>query len=76
MNIQLPQKFDRIQLLDAHEKAAKEGKVFTEDASLLYHYTGEAAKVLKGTSYNVKITDSVDLLTGEIIYKEHIIGRD
>ena len=76
VNIQLPQKFDRKQLLEAHERATAEGKIFTEDASLLYHYTGEAAKVLKGTSYNVKITDSVDLLTGEIIYKEHIIGRD
>lgn len=76
VNIQLPQKFDRKQLLAAHERAAAEGKVFTEDASLLYHYTGKAAKVLKGTSYNVKITDNVDLLTGEIIYKEYIIGRD
>lgn len=76
VNIQLPQKFERKQLLEAHKRAAKEGKIFTEDASLLYHYTGEAAKVLKGTPYNVKITDSVDLLTGEIIYKEHIIGRD
>lgn len=76
VNIQLPQKFDRKQLLAAHERAAADGLVFTEDASLLFHYTGEAAKVLKGTSYNVKITDSVDLLTGEIIYKEYIIGRD
>lgn len=76
VNIQLPQKFDRRQLLEAHEKARVDGLEFTEDTSLLYHYTKEAVKVLKGTSYNVKITDSVDLLTGEIIYREHIIGRD
>jgi len=76
VNIQLPQKFERGALLAAHECARADGAEFTEDTSLLYHYTGEAAKVLKGTSYNVKVTDSVDLLTGEIIYKEHIIGRD
>lgn len=76
VNVQLPQKFERKALLAAHERAREEKKEFTEDTSLLYHYTGEAAKVLKGTNYNVKVTDSVDLLTGEIIYKEYIIGRD
>ncbi len=76
VNIQLPQKFDRAVLLEAHEKALAEGRSFTEDASLLYHYTGTPVKVLRGSAYNVKITDDVDLLTGEIIYKEYIIGRD
>jgi len=76
VNIQLPQKFMRTPLLEAHEQARAEDKIFTEDASLLFQYTGTLVKVMKGTPYNVKITDSVDLLTGEIIYKEHIIGRD
>lgn len=76
INIQLPQKFQRTALLSAHEKARQGGMNFTEDASLFFHYTGIHVKVLQGTNYNVKITDSVDLLSGELIYKEYIIGRD
>lgn len=75
-NIQLPQKFNRRMLLDAHECARKEQREFTEDASLLFYYTHTPIKILQGTPINIKITNSVDLLTGEIIYKEYIIGRD
>lgn len=76
VNVQLPQKFNKKQLLDAHNRANKEGKVFTEDASLLFNYSNEKIDIIKGTTYNIKITNPMDLLIGEAIYKEYIIGRD
>lgn len=76
VNIQLPQKFEREPLLRAYEQAEKEGNVFTEDTSLLIHYTGEQVHILKGTPNNVKVTNTVDLIAGEMIYKEYIVGRD
>ena len=76
VNIQLPQKFKRSPLLAAYEQAAKDGLVFTEDTSLLYHYTKVPARILPGTPHNIKVTSSVDLIAGEAIYKEYIVGRD
>ena len=32
-------------------------------------------KVIRGTSFNIKITEPIDLLLGEIIYKDYIINR-
>ena len=72
VNIQLPQKFKRNTLLAAYEQAEKDGMTFTEDTSLLYHYTHTPVKVLLGSPNNVKITSSVDLITGETIYREYI----
>lgn len=74
VNVQLPQKFSTKVILEAHEKAAAEGRQFTEDASMVFHYTNEPVKIIKGSEYNLKITESVDLLMGEIIYKEFIVG--
>lgn len=76
VNIQLPQKFKRGPLLAAYEQAEKDGAVFTEDTSLLFHYTKEPIHVLEGMPYNIKVTDSVDLIAGEAIYREYIVGRD
>lgn len=76
INIQLPQKFDTKKLLAAHEQAIKDGKVFTEDVSLYFHYNGERIKVLRGTEYNIKITRPIDQAIGEIIYKEYILGGE
>lgn len=76
VNIQLPQKFKRTPLLAAYDKAAKDGLIFTEDTSLLYHYTNAPIRVLPGTPNNIKVTDSVDLIAGEAIYREYIVGRD
>ena len=33
-------------------------------------------KILKGSSYNVKITEPIDLVLGEIIYKNIITNRN
>lgn len=76
INVQLPQKFRRDDLLDAHKKAAMEGRMFTEDASLLFYYTNMNIAILNGSIYNLKITEPVDMITGEVLYKEYIIGRD
>ncbi len=76
INIQLPQKFDTAKLLAAHEQAIKDGKTFTEDVSLYFHYNGERIKVLRGTEYNIKITRPIDQAIGEIIYKEYILGGE
>ncbi|MDR1616650.1 MAG: 2-C-methyl-D-erythritol 4-phosphate cytidylyltransferase [Syntrophomonadaceae bacterium] len=76
LNVQLPQKFGRQPILDVHQRAAAEGKRFTEDASMLYYYTGREIKILPGSHCNIKVTEPIDLILGEFIYKEYIIGRD
>lgn len=71
VNVQLPQKFNTKLILDAHLKAESEGKFFTEDASLLFHYNPKTEiKIIKGKEYNVKVTTRIDMLAGEIIYDE------
>lgn len=76
VNVQLPQKFNRKLLLDAHKKAIAEGKQFTEDASLVYYYNPEVQiRIIEGKDYNVKITTPTDMITGELIYKEYFAGR-
>lgn len=76
INVQLPQKFNTNSLLLAHKMAINDQLLFTEDASLLHHYELGHVKVLKGSTYNLKITEPIDLLIGEIIYKEYILGRN
>lgn len=76
LNIQLPQKFSASALRKAHAKACENEQEFTEDASLLFTYSDEKIKVLKGSSYNIKITYPIDFLIGEVIYKEYIAGRE
>ena len=62
--------------MEAHKKAAEEIQIFTEDASLLFYYTKENIMIIEGSIYNIKITDPIDMIIGEAIYKEYIIGRD
>lgn len=74
-NVQLPQKFDTALLLEAHEKAAALGKTYTEDACMLFDILGADITVMRGSSINLKISEPVDLLTGEEIYKEFMATR-
>lgn len=76
VNIQLPQKFNKKDLIFSHEKATLEDKKFTEDASLLYYYTQKPIYCLQGKSYNIKITEYVDLLYGEMLIKEDLIAEE
>lgn len=71
VNVQLPQKFETRILLEAHEKAEKEGLAFTEDASMVYHYNPDVQiKICEGLEYDIKLTTRMDMLTGEQIYDE------
>lgn len=76
VNIQLPQKFKKNILKEALLKAREENRVFTEDASAVYYYFKETVAVVPGSSYNIKVTEPVDLLVGEYIYSDYIVGRD
>lgn len=71
VNVQLPQKFNTRLVLEAHERAAKEQRMFTEDASLVFHYNPDVLiKIINGKDYNIKVTTRMDMLIGEIIYDE------
>lgn len=75
VNVQLPQKFDTFTLKQAHSRAREEGREFTEDASMVFEYTGEQVKIIEGSSINIKVTEPIDLILGEEIYREYITGR-
>ena len=76
VNVQLPQKFDVKVLKAAHDMAEESDVQFTEDASLVhYYYPKETIRILEGKDYNVKLTTPMDLITGEMIYKEYFARR-
>lgn len=75
VNIQLPQKFDRKTLVKAHQIAMQEGRTFTEDASMLMTYDLGRVKIIPGKEYNIKLTELLDMLTGEQIYKTFFANR-
>ena len=74
INVQLPQKFNRAQLLEAHERARADGSQFTDDASLFLHHTGGKVRILPGSDRNVKITVPTDIVVAEGLYSD-LIGR-
>ena len=74
VNVQLPQKFARATLLEAHEAARRDGTIFTEDASQVFHHTGQNVRILEGSPRNIKITVPIDIVTAEAIYAD-FIGR-
>src|SRR5690606_29194521 len=73
INVQLPHKYRTDKLLYAHECAREDNLLFTEDASLLFHYLSSEITVLKGSDTNIKITTPVDRKIAEAIYKESFI---
>jgi 2-C-methyl-D-erythritol 4-phosphate cytidylyltransferase len=75
VNVQLPQKFNIDKLISAHEQARAKGEVFTEDASVFHRYIGEPVRILAGSERNIKITHPSDLIIGEAIYSEYILGK-
>jgi 2-C-methyl-D-erythritol 4-phosphate cytidylyltransferase len=74
VNVQLPQKFDRVKLLAAHEAARADGSSFTEDASLFVAKTSERVRILPGSERNVKITVPTDIVMAEALYAD-FLGR-
>lgn len=76
VNVQLPQKFNTTILREAHEKAGQEKRMFTEDAGLVhFYYPDIGIKICEGMVYNIKLTTSMDLVMGEMIYKEYFMRR-
>lgn len=75
INVQLPQKFLTKDLVDSHYEAEKNQEFFTEDAGMVFKYQNAHVKILKGKEYNIKITTTMDLITGEQIYKEYFARR-
>ena len=69
-NVQLPQKFSKSVLLEAHRKAAKKSKIYTEDAVMVVRNTSADVHALPGTSRNRKITTQEDFLVAEQIMKK------
>lgn len=65
-NVQLPQKFNKTQLLESHLKALHDSKVFTDDSSLIFQYNGQVA-VTTGSIENIKITNPRDFNIAEEI---------
>lgn len=59
-NVQLPQKFSKTDLADAHSKAEQQHKVFTEDATLVA-VTGHPVYFIDGSDVNFKVTTPTDL---------------
>jgi len=66
-----PQVFRFSLILSLHEKAAKDGLLFTDDAAILEHYGYEVA-VYFSDSFNMKITEPTDLKIAEMILKNGI----
>lgn len=75
LNIQLPQKFSTHSLLLAHEKAREQNKQYTEDAGMVHDLAHRDVRFVTGSNINLKISEPVDLLLGELIYKEYIVKR-
>ncbi len=65
-NVQLPQKFNRALLIEAHKKAQINKRHFTDDSSLYFTYCGMVA-VIKGSTENIKITTLEDFSIAEKI---------
>ena len=67
--IQTPQTFQRSLIVDAYEKAEKDGFLGTDDASVA-EFAGHQVKVVMGSYRNIKITTKEDLIIAEAFLKE------
>lgn len=67
--VQTPQCFRSFALLDAHEKARREGVWATDDAALLERYRYRV-RVVEGELTNLKITYSRDLILAEALLEK------
>lgn len=67
--IQTPQTFQRDIIVNAYEKAEKNGFLGTDDASVA-EFAGHQVKVVMGSYRNIKITTREDLVIAEAFLKE------
>jgi|GEM_PF-5905178 2-C-methyl-D-erythritol 4-phosphate cytidylyltransferase len=71
VNIQLPQKFKKENLIFAHKKAKEEKRIFTDDSSLLFYY-GYNVKILEGNPENIKITYKNEIKNYKYLFKKYL----
>lgn len=72
--VQTPQVFDRALLEQAHEYAATQGFIGTDDAALVEHL-GRPVRVVTGSWDNIKITTPEDLLVAEQILRKRSMPK-
>ena len=71
VNVQLPQKFNKNQLWEAHCKVKSEGISFTEDASLVHHF-GKNVRFIEGSPVNIKVTNPTDRILIELLMEKEL----
>ncbi len=64
---QTPQGFPFPAILEAHQRARREGREVTDDAALA-EWAGLRVRVVEGSSDNIKVTTPEDLLLAEAIH--------
>lgn len=74
-NVQLPQKFSKAALLNAHKWASENNLVYTEDACLVAD-SGEDAHFIEGDQRNIKVTERLDITTAEMLLRSIFKGGD
>ena len=68
-NALTPQVFNYELILKFHKKAAAEGLIFTDDASLLEYY-GYGVFTVETSAMNFKVTDAADLDLARLILEK------
>lgn len=71
LQIQTPQTFQRDLIVNAYEKADRDGFLGTDDASVA-EFAGHQVKVVMGSYRNIKITTKEDLVIAEAFFKEDL----
>ncbi len=76
--VQTPQLLRLPQALELHERAAADGFVATDDASLVEHYSPGSLLAVEGDPANLKLTTPQDLLLAEalLLRKEQAVIQD
>ncbi|QCO55817.1 2-C-methyl-D-erythritol 4-phosphate cytidylyltransferase [Pseudorhodobacter turbinis] len=68
-DVQLPQKFNRESLIEAHHAALAAGKAYTEDSVMVTKMTEAKVHALIGSSRNLKVTSREDFTIAENLMK-------
>jgi len=71
--VMMPQKFLTTLLIDCHKQAKEEGKIFTDDSSLIIEYSQSKPYIIWGEEKNIKITSPLDLVIAEAIAKMEVV---
>lgn len=65
--IQTPQAFRREVIIEAHRRAGEEGIEVTDDCTLVERYQLSSVALVDGGSFNIKITEPVDVAIAEAV---------